>query len=126
MSDGWVFDVETHKWREIEHPYMNKPRLWHTACQGRDSEVHVFGGSCDFILLVDKNKDNTRQTIKGHCNDVLVLQIKPYSLFRICEDYIAKNVKNCKMLQRQLPYMPAKILAAVQKRISYFQTPSKK
>lgn len=28
-------------------------RLWHTACLGRDSDVVVFGGSRDYILLVD-------------------------------------------------------------------------
>lgn len=28
-------------------------RLWHTACPGKDSDVIVFGGSCDYILLVD-------------------------------------------------------------------------
>lgn len=25
-GDGWVLDVETKKWREIEHPYQEKPR----------------------------------------------------------------------------------------------------
>ncbi|KAF0044172.1 hypothetical protein F2P81_003330 [Scophthalmus maximus] len=27
--------------------------LWHTACLGKNSDVIVFGGSCDDILLVD-------------------------------------------------------------------------
>ncbi|CAB1334888.1 unnamed protein product [Coregonus sp. 'balchen'] len=115
MSDGWVFDVGTKKWREFEHPYMNKPRLWHTACQGKDSDVIVFGGSCDYILLVDT----------GHCNDALVFQIQPYPLFRICEDYIAKNVKNCKMLEKQLPFVPPKLLPSVQRRMSFFRTTRK-
>lgn len=30
-----------------------RQRLWHTACQGKDADVIVFGGSCDYILLVD-------------------------------------------------------------------------
>uniref|UniRef100_A0A4W5NBI7 Kelch domain containing 1 n=1 Tax=Hucho hucho TaxID=62062 RepID=A0A4W5NBI7_9TELE len=115
MSDGWAFDVETKKWRELEHPHMNKPRLWHTACQGKDSDVIVFGGSCDYILLVDT----------GHCNDALVFQIQPYPLFRICEDYIAKNVKNYKLLQKQLQHMPPKLLPAVQRRMSFFRTSRK-
>ncbi|XP_064811744.1 kelch domain-containing protein 1-like isoform X1 [Oncorhynchus masou masou] len=115
MSDGWVFDVGTKKWREFEHPYMNKPRLWHTACQGKDSDVIVFGGSCNYILRVDT----------GHCNDALVFQTQPYPLFRICEDYIAKNVKNCKMLEKQLPFVPPKLLPAIQKRISFFRTTKK-
>ncbi|KAL0969620.1 hypothetical protein UPYG_G00229930 [Umbra pygmaea] len=115
ISDAWILDVETQKWREIEHPYINKPRLWHTACQAKDSDVIVFGGSSDFILLVDK----------GHSNDALVFQTQPYSLFRICEDYIAKNVENCKTLQKQLPYMPAKLLPAVQRRMLFFRTSRK-
>ncbi|XP_075874164.1 kelch domain-containing protein 1 isoform X2 [Nelusetta ayraudi] len=53
MSDGWLIDVETKKWREVDHPFKNKPRLWHTASPGKDSDVIVFGGSCDYILLVD-------------------------------------------------------------------------
>lgn len=114
MSDGWVLDVDTNKWREIEHPYKTKPRLWHTACHGRDSDVIVFGGSCDYILLVDT----------GHCNDALVFQIQPYPLFRICEDYIAKNVKTSTILQKQLDRLPHKLLHAVQQRMSYYR-PSK-
>ncbi|KAM3871214.1 kelch domain-containing protein 1 [Diretmus argenteus] len=115
MSDGWLFDVDTKKWREVEHPFENKPRLWHTACPGKDSDVIVFGGSCDYILLVDT----------GHCNDALIFQIQPYPLFRICEDYIAKNVSTCKMLRNQLPLLPPKLLDAVQRRMSFYR-PSKK
>ncbi|XP_067336464.1 kelch domain-containing protein 1 isoform X2 [Channa argus] len=114
MSDGWLLDVETKNWREIEHPYKNKPRLWHTACPGKDSDVIVFGGSCDYILLVDT----------GHCNDALVFQMQPYPLFRICEDYIAKNVKSCEMLKDQLHLLPPKLLRAVQTRMSFYR-PSK-
>ncbi|TWW71968.1 Kelch domain-containing protein 1 [Takifugu flavidus] len=115
MSDGWLLDVETKLWREVEHPFNNKPRLWHTACQGNDADVIVFGGSCDYILLVDT----------GHCNDALVFQTQPYPLFRICEDYIAKNVKNYEALRNQLPRLPSKLLTAVQKRMSFYR-PSKK
>ncbi|XP_016533759.1 kelch domain-containing protein 1 [Poecilia formosa] len=115
MSDGWLFDVETKKWREFEHPYQDKPRLWHTACGGRDSDVVVFGGSCDYILLVDT----------GHCNDALVFQMQPHPLFRICEDYIAKNVRTLERLRKQLPLLPPKMLKALQRRISFYR-PSKK
>uniref|UniRef100_A0A8C9Z6L1 Kelch domain containing 1 n=1 Tax=Sander lucioperca TaxID=283035 RepID=A0A8C9Z6L1_SANLU len=115
MSDGWLLDVETKKWREVEHPFKNKPRLWHTACPGKDSDVIVFGGSCDYILLVDT----------GHCNDALVFQTQPYSLFRICEDYIAKNARNYEMLRSQLSLLPPKLLTAVQRRMSFYR-PSKK
>ncbi|XP_042611549.1 kelch domain-containing protein 1-like [Cyprinus carpio] len=47
MSDGWIFNLETKGWTE-----MDKPRLWHSACQRRDSDVVVFGGSHDDILSV--------------------------------------------------------------------------
>uniref|UniRef100_A0A3B3U8N1 Kelch domain containing 1 n=1 Tax=Poecilia latipinna TaxID=48699 RepID=A0A3B3U8N1_9TELE len=114
MSDGWLFDVETKKWREFEHPYQDKPRLWHTACGGRDSDVVVFGGSCDYILLVDT----------GHCNDALVFQMQPHPLFRICEDYIAKNVRTLERLRKQLPLLPPKMQKALQRRISFYR-PSK-
>ncbi|XP_038843829.1 kelch domain-containing protein 1-like, partial [Salvelinus namaycush] len=50
-SDGWVLDVDTKTWRELDHPNNNKPRLWHTASQAKDSDVVVFGGSCDYVLL---------------------------------------------------------------------------
>uniref|UniRef100_A0A3B3VJ88 Kelch domain containing 1 n=1 Tax=Poecilia latipinna TaxID=48699 RepID=A0A3B3VJ88_9TELE len=114
-GDGWLFDVETKKWREFEHPYQDKPRLWHTACGGRDSDVVVFGGSCDYILLVDT----------GHCNDALVFQMQPHPLFRICEDYIAKNVRTLERLRKQLPLLPPKMQKALQRRISFYR-PSKK
>ncbi|KAE8277660.1 Kelch domain-containing protein 1 [Larimichthys crocea] len=46
-SDGWLLDVNTRKWTEITHPFKNKPRMWHTACPGKNADVIVFGGSCD-------------------------------------------------------------------------------
>ncbi|XP_061552514.1 kelch domain-containing protein 1-like isoform X1 [Phycodurus eques] len=115
MSDGWLFDVETKTWRELAHPFKNKPRLWHTACPGKDSDVIVFGGSCDYILLVDT----------GHCNDALVFQMAPYPLFRICEDYIAKNASEYDVFRKQLPLLPPKLCTAVKRRMSFYR-PSKK
>lgn len=26
LGDGWLLDVETKKWKELEHPFKNKPR----------------------------------------------------------------------------------------------------
>ncbi|KAJ0009152.1 hypothetical protein NQD34_016567 [Periophthalmus magnuspinnatus] len=115
MSDGWVFDTGSRKWTEVEHPFKNKPRLWHTACPGRDSDVIVFGGSCDYILLVDT----------GHCNDALVFQMQPYPLSRICEDYIARTVQGCDSLRTQVPLLPAKLQSAVYTRMCFYR-PSKK
>uniref|UniRef100_A0A3Q3MFW2 Kelch domain-containing protein 1-like n=1 Tax=Labrus bergylta TaxID=56723 RepID=A0A3Q3MFW2_9LABR len=115
MSDGWLFDVETKTWREVEHPFKTKPRLWHSACPGKDFDVIVFGGSCDYILLVDT----------GHCNDALVFQTQPYPLFRICVDYIAKSARNSDPLRHQLPLLPSKLLTAVQTRMCFYR-PSKR
>uniref|UniRef100_H2MC56 Kelch domain containing 1 n=1 Tax=Oryzias latipes TaxID=8090 RepID=H2MC56_ORYLA len=110
MSDGWLFDVETKQWTEFEHPFQNKPRLWHSASVAKDADVVVFGGSCDYILLVDS----------GHCNDAIVFQTQPYPLFRICQDYIAKHVSHSENLRRQLPLLPHKLLKSLQKRISFY------
>ncbi|XP_028293465.1 kelch domain-containing protein 1 isoform X2 [Gouania willdenowi] len=115
MSDGWLIDVDTKTWTELKHPFQNKPRLWHTASPGKDCDVVVFGGSCDYILLVDK----------GHCNDALIFQTQPHPLFRICEDFIAKNVRSSEMLRNQLHLLPPKLLTAVQRRASFYR-PSKK
>uniref|UniRef100_UPI003D9F512F kelch domain-containing protein 1-like n=1 Tax=Sebastes fasciatus TaxID=394691 RepID=UPI003D9F512F len=114
MSDRWLFDVKTKKWREVEHTFKSKPRLWHTASPGNDFDVIVFGGSCDYI----------HDVFTGHCNDALILQMQPYPLFRICEDYIAKTVWNNKVLRNQLPLLPLKLLTAVQRRTSFYR-PSK-
>ncbi|XP_070834673.1 kelch domain-containing protein 1-like [Chaetodon trifascialis] len=115
MSDGWVFDVRKKKWREVEHTFKNKPRLWHTACVGKDSDVIVFGGSCEYVPDVPT----------GHCNDVLISQMQPYPLFRICEDYIAKNVRTSEELRNQLPLLPSKLLATVQRRMSFYRPSTK-
>ncbi|XP_073683288.1 kelch domain-containing protein 1-like isoform X1 [Garra rufa] len=112
MSDGWIFNLETRGWTRIEHQNKDKPRLWHTACQGRDSDVIVFGGSHDYILLVDK----------GHCNDALVFQTQPYPLLRLCEDFIASHAS---VFQHQILCLPPKLRNAVQKRMTFFR-PSRK
>lgn len=44
---------------------------------------------------------------------------------RICEDYIAKNVRNNEVLRNQLPLLPRKLLKLLQRRISFYR-PSKK
>uniref|UniRef100_A0A8C9SCM5 Kelch domain-containing protein 1-like n=1 Tax=Scleropages formosus TaxID=113540 RepID=A0A8C9SCM5_SCLFO len=108
LSDGWIFNIQTREWKELNHQHKNKPRLWHTASLGQESDVIVFGGSQDYILLVDK----------GHCNDALVFQTQPYSLHRLCEDYIGRNAKT---LQGHLSLVPPKLRQTIQKRISFFR-----
>ncbi|KAL6478114.1 hypothetical protein MHYP_G00139490 [Metynnis hypsauchen] len=108
MSDGWMFDLKTKGWTEMKHSNMDKPRLWHTACLGRDSDVIVFGGSHDDIILVDS----------GHSNDTLVFQTQPYSFVRLCVDFIASNAN---MFQTQLACLPPRLRQAVEKRMTFFQ-----
>ncbi|XP_041132757.1 kelch domain-containing protein 1 isoform X1 [Polyodon spathula] len=105
LDDGWLFDVQTKKWTQLQHLPKNKPRLWHTACLGTESEVFVFGGSQDDILSVDR----------GHCNDLLVFQTQPCTLLRLCLDYV---VKNGRLLQEQLSWLPPKLSHKVQDKIS--------
>ncbi|XP_007258952.3 kelch domain-containing protein 1 isoform X1 [Astyanax mexicanus] len=112
MSDGWMFDLKTKGWTEMKHLDMDKPRLWHTACLGRDSDVIVFGGSHEYIILVDS----------GHCNDILVFQTHPYSLVRLCEDFIASHTN---IFQTQVTCLPLKLRQAVEKRTAFFQSVKK-
>ncbi|XP_067310901.1 kelch domain-containing protein 1 isoform X2 [Pseudorasbora parva] len=103
LSEGWIFNLETKEWTRTEHPHKDKPRLWHSACQGRDSDVIVFGGSHDYILLEDK----------GHCNDALVFQTQPYPLIRLCQDFISSRAG---VFQLQILCLPPKLRRAVETR----------
>uniref|UniRef100_A0A3Q3JZA2 Uncharacterized protein n=1 Tax=Monopterus albus TaxID=43700 RepID=A0A3Q3JZA2_MONAL len=94
--------------------------LWHTACPGKDSDVIVFGGSCDYILLVDTN------LLLSLCDHFPKREMRnDFSHNRICEDYIAKNVRTYEMLRNQLSLLPSKLLTAIQRRMSFYR-PSKK
>lgn len=46
-------------------------RLWHTACPGKDSDVIVFGGSCDYILLVDTVSTNNAKIVVASVKSVM-------------------------------------------------------
>ncbi|XP_069772485.1 kelch domain-containing protein 1 isoform X2 [Narcine bancroftii] len=107
LSDAWIYSVGISEWRQLEHCPKNRPRLWHTACLGKEYEVMVFGGSKDDLLSFDS----------GHCNDVLIFQTQPYSLFRLCLDCIAKNST---VLQNHLPWLPRQLLSQVEKKITFW------
>uniref|UniRef100_A0A8C5NV18 Kelch domain containing 1 n=1 Tax=Jaculus jaculus TaxID=51337 RepID=A0A8C5NV18_JACJA len=106
LSDGWVHNVITNCWKLIHLPYT-RPRLWHTACLGKENEVMVFGGSKDNLLFLDT----------GHCNDLLILQTQPYSLLRSCLDCIGKNAI---ILKSQISLLPPKLLQQVLKKITFW------
>ncbi|KAF4017361.1 hypothetical protein G4228_008832 [Cervus hanglu yarkandensis] len=53
LSDGWIHNVITNCWKQLTHLPKTKPRLWHTACLGKENEIMVFGGSKDDLLSLD-------------------------------------------------------------------------
>ncbi|CAJ0953396.1 unnamed protein product, partial [Ranitomeya imitator] len=106
-SDGWIFNLHINVWTEFKHLPKDQPRLWHTACAGRDHEVMVFGGSKDDLLSLDT----------GHCNDLLIFQTQPLPLLRLCLDCIGKNAFQ---LRNQLSCLPQKLLQQVRKRITFW------
>ncbi|XP_061285776.1 kelch domain-containing protein 1 isoform X3 [Bos javanicus] len=107
LSDGWIHNVITNCWKQLTHLPKTKPRLWHTACLGKENEIMVFGGSKDDLLSLDT----------GHCNDLLIFQTQPYSLLRLCLDCIGKNAI---ILESQISLLPPKLLQQVLKKITFW------
>ncbi|XP_038612075.1 kelch domain-containing protein 1 isoform X3 [Tachyglossus aculeatus] len=107
LSDGWIHNVTVNGWRQLTRLPKTKPRLWHTACLGKESEVLVFGGSKDDLLYMDT----------GHCNDLIIFQTQPYSLLRLCLDCIGKNAI---ILGNQISFLPSNLLQQVLKKITFW------
>ncbi|KAE8586516.1 hypothetical protein XENTR_v10021688 [Xenopus tropicalis] len=107
LSDGWIYSIKTNEWEQLQHLPKNRPRLWHTACPGKENEVMVFGGSKDDLLSLDT----------GHCNDLLIFQIQPYSLLRLCLDAVGKYSS---VLERQVSCLPTKLLQQALKKITFW------
>ncbi|XP_011375266.1 kelch domain-containing protein 1 [Pteropus vampyrus] len=107
LSDGWIHNVITNCWKQLTHLPKTRPRLWHTACLGKENEIMVFGGSKDDLLSLDT----------GHCNDLLIFQTQPYSLLRSCLDCIGKNAI---ILESQISLLPPKLLQQVLKKITFW------
>nr|XP_040131299.1 kelch domain-containing protein 1 [Ictidomys tridecemlineatus] len=107
LSDGWIHNTITNCWKQLIHLPNTRPRLWHTACLGKENEIMVFGGSKDDLLSLDT----------GHCNDLLIFQTQPYSLLRSCLDCIGKNAI---ILKSQISLLPPKLLQQVLKKITFW------
>ncbi|KAG5263000.1 hypothetical protein AALO_G00281340 [Alosa alosa] len=116
LSDVWEFDTRSREWRERGHQHRDQPRLWHSAGLGEDGDVVVFGGTRDYTVLMD-SVAVLRAPSQNHCSDVLVFQMQPYSLLRLCENCIGQNAA---LLTEQVSWLPRKLKASILKRISYY------
>ncbi|KAH0620206.1 hypothetical protein JD844_020251 [Phrynosoma platyrhinos] len=105
--DGWIYAVKTNKWQQLTYLPKSRPRLWHTACLGKEGEVMVFGGSKDDLHFLDT----------GHCSDLLIFQTQPYSLLRLSLDYIGKNAV---LLESQISCLPSRLLEEVLDKITFW------
>ncbi|KAM8888765.1 kelch domain-containing protein 1-like isoform 1-T1 [Synchiropus picturatus] len=116
LSDGWIFDTTRREWTKWCH--LDKPRVSHTACRGNDNDIVVFGGSSKFCILMD-SVAILRAPSPHHCSDVFIIQTQPYSLFRLCEDFIGRNSA---LLAEQLKCLPLKLRSKIDKRVAFYST----
>ncbi|KAF7203989.1 kelch domain-containing protein 1 [Nothobranchius furzeri] len=116
LNDAWQFNTQRREWTKVIHPHKDKPRVCHTACLGSDGDVVVFGGSSNLCILVD-SLAVLRAPSPNHCRDILIFQTRPYSLYRLCEDFIAGN---CQLFRLPLDLLPSKLGNRINKRVSFF------
>lgn len=116
LNDAWQFNTQKREWIEMTHPHKDKPRVCHTACLGCDSDVVVFGGSSKLCILMD-SVAILRAPSQHHCRDILIFQTQPYSLFRLCEDFLGKNPE---LFEKQINWLPSKLRSIVDKRVVFF------
>ncbi|XP_072229178.1 kelch domain-containing protein 1-like [Leuresthes tenuis] len=116
LNDAWQFNTMKREWSKVTHQHKDKPRVCHTASLGSDSDVMVFGGSSNLCILVD-SVAVLRAPSEHHCSDVLIFQTQPYSLFRLCEDFIGRNPE---LFRQQLNWLPSKLRHKINKRAAFF------
>ncbi|XP_059181369.1 kelch domain-containing protein 1-like [Centropristis striata] len=116
LSDAWTFNTQKREWNQVTHPHKDKPRVYHSACLGKDNDVVVFGGSSNMCFLVD-SVAVLRAPSENHCRDVFMFQTQPYSLFRLCEDFIGRNPE---LFGNYLKFLPSKIHDKLNKRVAFF------
>eukprot|EP00069_Balaena_mysticetus_P008994 bmy_06162T0 len=74
VSDAWTYCISKNEWIQFNHPYTEKPRLWHTACASDEGEVIVFGGCANNLLVHHR---------AAHSNEILIFSVQPKSLVRL-------------------------------------------
>ncbi|XP_073725919.1 kelch domain-containing protein 2 [Misgurnus anguillicaudatus] len=94
LSDAWIYCINTNEWKPVNHEHTARPRLWHTACLGPDGEVFVFGGCANNLLSHQQ---------AAHSNELLVFNVQPKSLLRLCVDAAVRYRKQMEHLWDVLP-----------------------
>lgn len=120
LNDAWQFDTQRREWTKLTHPHKDKPRVCHSACLGSDDDVVVFGGSSNMRILVD-SVAVLRAPSQNQCRDVILFQTQPYSLFRLCEDFMGRNSE---LFVKQLNWLPSKLRNKIDKRVAFFSSTS--
>ncbi|KAK1881192.1 Kelch domain containing protein 1 [Dissostichus eleginoides] len=118
LNDVWQLNTQKKEWKKMTHQHKDKPRVCHSACLGRDSDVVVFGGSSNMCLLMD-SVAVLRAPSQNQCRDVFMFQTQPCSLFRLCEDLIAENSE---VFEEQLTWLPSKLRNKIDKRVAFFSS----
>nr|XP_020472206.1 kelch domain-containing protein 1-like [Monopterus albus] len=116
LSDAWQFNTQKRVWTKMTHPHNDRPRVCHTACLGSDNDIVVFGGSSDFCILMD-SVAVLRAPSQHHCRDVIIFQTQPYSLLRLCEDFVGENPE---LFEKQISWLPSKLRSKIKKRVAFF------
>ncbi|XP_024857884.1 kelch domain-containing protein 1-like isoform X1 [Kryptolebias marmoratus] len=116
LNDAWQFNTRRREWVKLTHPHKDKPRVCHTACLGKDDDVVVFGGSSNLCIHMDL-VSVLRSPVQNHCRDVFIFQTRPYSLYRLCEDFIGGNSE---LFRLQLDWLPSKLCSKIRKRVEFF------
>ncbi|KAK5881557.1 hypothetical protein CesoFtcFv8_022340 [Champsocephalus esox] len=118
LDDVWQLNTQKKEWKKLTHQHKDKPRVCHSACLGRDSDVVVFGGSSNMCLLMD-SVAVLRAPSQNQCRDVFMFQTQPCSLFRLCEDLMAENSE---VFEEQLTWLPSKLRNKIDKRVAFFSS----
>ncbi|XP_029312521.1 kelch domain-containing protein 1-like [Cottoperca gobio] len=118
LNDAWQFNTQKREWNMLMHPHKDKPRVSHTACLGSDNDVVVFGGSSKMCFLID-SVVILRAPSHNLCRDVFMFQTQPYSLSRLCDDFIGGNPE---LFGEQLKWLPSKLRNKIDKRAAFFSS----